>query len=137
MPENLWIIQRSVRHMAERYRVYLDQMFRVDVAVSLRKEGHDVVRASDVGQDRADDSELLQKAIDENRILITLDEHFGDWVVLPLSKHPGVIRLKVNPTTTDNVLDLLLPFLHEHKPSAFRDHLVILSKEREKWVSTG
>jgi predicted nuclease of predicted toxin-antitoxin system len=123
--------------MAERYRVYLDQMFRVDVAVSLRKEGHDVVRASDVGQDRADDSELLQKAIDENRILITLDEHFGDWVVLPLSKHPGVIRLKVNPTTTDNVLDLLLPFLHEHKPSAFRDHLVILSKEREKWVSTG
>ena len=123
--------------MAERYRIYLDQMFRVDVAVSLRKEGHDVVRASEVGQDQTDDSEILQKAIDENRILITLDEHFGDWVVLPLSKHPGVIRLKVNPTTTDNVLDLLLPFLHEHKPSAFKDHLVILSKEREKWVSTG
>jgi predicted nuclease of predicted toxin-antitoxin system len=123
--------------MAERYRIYLDQMFRVDVAVFLRKEGHDVVRASEVGQDRADDSEILKKAIEETRILITLDEHFGDWVVLPLSKHPGVIRLKVNPTTTDNVLALLLPFLKEHGPSAFRDHLVILSKEREKWVNTG
>jgi predicted nuclease of predicted toxin-antitoxin system len=123
--------------MAERYRVYLDQMFRVDVAVSLRKEGHDVIRASEVGQDRADDREVLKKAIEENRILITLDEHFGDWVVLPLSKHPGVIRLKVNPTTTDKVLALLLPFLHEHNPTAFRNHLVILSKEREKWVSTG
>jgi predicted nuclease of predicted toxin-antitoxin system len=122
--------------MAERYRIYLDQMFRVDVAVSLRKEGHDVVRASEYGQGRADDSEILKKAIEENRVLITLDEHFGDWVVLPLSKHPGVIRLKVNLTTTDNVLALLLPFLKEHGPSAFRDHLVILSKEREKWVST-
>ncbi len=71
--------------MGERYRIYLDQMFRVDVAVSLRKEGHDVIRASEVGQDRADDSEILKKAIEENRILITLDEHFGDWVVLPLS----------------------------------------------------
>jgi hypothetical protein len=48
--------------MAERYRIYLDQMFRVDIAVSLRKEGHDVIRASEVGQDRADDSEILKKA---------------------------------------------------------------------------
>ncbi len=36
----------------------------------------------------------------ENRILLTLDEHFGDWVILPLKKHPGVIRIKVNPATT-------------------------------------
>jgi hypothetical protein len=27
--------------------------------------------------------------IAEDRTLITLDEHFGDWAVLPLSVHPG------------------------------------------------
>jgi hypothetical protein len=42
------------------------------------------------------------------------DDHFGDWTVLPLSRHPGVIRLKVNPTTTANTLGLLLPFLRRH-----------------------
>jgi len=85
--------------MPERLKLYLDQMFRLDVAQALRGEGHDVVRASEVGQDRTDDYQILQKAIAENRILVTLDDDFGDWVILPLSKHPGVIRLKVNPTT--------------------------------------
>lgn len=71
--------------MREMYKLYLDQMFRVEVAEALSNEGYDVVRASETGYARADDQQILQKAISENRILITLDEHFGDWVILPLS----------------------------------------------------
>lgn len=81
-------------------------MFRVHVAEALRTEGCDVVRASEVGQARADDEQVLRNAMDENRILVTLDEHFGDWVVLPLSRHPGVIRLKANPATSKSVIAL-------------------------------
>jgi len=103
----------------EPFKIYLDQMFRYDVAEALRIEGHDVMRASEIGQSRADDQKILQKAISENRILVTLDEHFGDWVILPLSKHPGVIRLKVNPTTSKNVIRLLLPFLRNHGSKEF------------------
>ena len=79
-------------------------MFRLNVAEALRGEGYDVMRASEIGQARADDEQILQRAISENRILVTLDEHFGDWVILPLSKHPGVIRLKVNPTQPQKML---------------------------------
>jgi len=122
--------------MPEPLKLYLDQMFRLDVAQALLGEGHDVMRASEVGQARADDHEILQKAITDNRILITLDEHFGDWVILPLSKHPGVIRLKVNPTTSKNVIELLLPFLRLHSSEQFINHLVILSPKREKWIHT-
>ena len=122
--------------MAEPLKLYLDQMLRLDVAQALRDEGHDVMRASEVGQARADDYEILQKAISENRILITLDEHFGDWVVLPLSKHPGVIRLKVNPATSKNAISLILPFLRLYSSEHFRNRLVILSSKRAKWVHT-
>jgi len=122
--------------MPEPYKFYLDQMFSVEVAQALSKGGYDVVRASDTGFARADDREILQKAISENRILITLDEHFGDWVILPLSRHPGVIRLKVHPTTSENVLKILVPFLSLHSPEQMRDHLMILSEERVKWVRT-
>ena len=73
----------------EPLRIYLDQMFRSDVADALRNNGHDVIRASEAGHARSDDEQILQKAIADNRILITLDEHFGDWAVLPLSLHPG------------------------------------------------
>ena len=136
MPGPLLITQRLERPMPEPLNLYLDQMFRRDVALALLGEGHDVMRASEVGQARADDHEILQKAITENRILITLDEHFGDWVILPLSKHPGVIRLKINPTTSKNSIDLLSPFLRIHSSAQFRNHLVIFSPKRAKWVYT-
>jgi predicted nuclease of predicted toxin-antitoxin system len=117
-------------------RLYLDQMLRHEVAQALRDEGHDVLRATEVGQARADDHQILQKAISENRVLVTLDEHFGDWVILPLSKHSGVIRLKINPTTSNNAIKLLLPFLRLHSSDQFKNYLVILSPKRSKWVYT-
>jgi len=120
----------------EQLRLYLDQMLRVDVAETLRDEKYDVLRAHETGQARADDKEILEKAIEENRILITLDEHFGDWVILPLSKHPGVIRLKVDPTTSKNIIELLLPFLRLHRFDQFKNRLVILSPKRVKWIYT-
>lgn len=122
--------------MPELHRIYLDQMVSLDVAHELRGKGHDVLRASEVGQARADDGQILQKAIKENRVLVTLDGHFGDWVILPLKKHPGVIRLKVNPTTGKNILKILIPFLNAYSSEQLKDNLVILSTKREKWVCT-
>jgi predicted nuclease of predicted toxin-antitoxin system len=122
--------------MSEEYKLYLDQMFRVDVAQALSDEGYDVLRAAEIQQSRADDQQILEKAINENRILITLDEHFGDWVILPLSRHPGVIRIKVHPTTSERVLSLLLPFLRMHTQEQFMNYLVILSEKRAKWIRT-
>ena len=55
--------------MPEQLRLFLDQMLRREVAEALRDDGHDVLRASDVGQARADDHQILQKTISEDRIL--------------------------------------------------------------------
>jgi len=116
--------------VGETFKLYLDQMIPSEVGRHLQNQGYDVLRASETGQDRADDQKILERTISENRILITLDEHFGDWVVLPLSRHPGVIRLKVTSTTSGKILNLLLPFLRLHNPEQFRDHMVILSEKR-------
>jgi predicted nuclease of predicted toxin-antitoxin system len=56
--------------MPEPYKFYLDQMFSLEVSQALRKDGYDIIRASETGLARADDQEILQKAISENRILI-------------------------------------------------------------------
>lgn len=122
--------------MPELHNIYLDQMLPLDLAHELRSKGHNVLRASEVGQARADDDIILQKAITENRLLITLDEHFGDWVILPLKRHPGVIRLKINPTTANNIIKLLIPFLNTYSSEQLKNNLVILSPKREKWVRT-
>jgi predicted nuclease of predicted toxin-antitoxin system len=123
--------------MPEQFRLYLDQCLRLEVAEALRNDGHNVVRASDVGQARADDSEILQHAKSDKRILITLDEHFGNWVVLPLKEHFGVIRLKISPTTFTNAINLLVPFLKDHTQEQFKNNLVILSSKRTRWIYKG
>jgi len=117
-------------------RLYLDQMFRSDLAEILRREGHDVLRATEAHQARADDAEILDRARSDGRILITLDEHFGDWTVLPLSLHAGVVRIKVDPTTTTNVALLLLPLLAAEQQEKFRNYLVIVSPRSVRWVRT-
>ena len=76
--------------MPEAFRLYLDQMIQQYVAEVLAGDGHDVVRASETGQARADDRAILEKAILEERSLVTLDDHFGDWAVLPLNRRARV-----------------------------------------------
>ncbi len=122
--------------MPEHLRLYLDQCLRLEVAEALRSEGHDVVRAAEVGQARADDLEILQRAESDRRILITLHEHFGNWAVLPLGEHIGVIRVKISPVSPANVISLLLPFLRDRTQEQFRNNLVILSAKRARWVYT-
>ena len=123
--------------MPDPLRLYLDQCLRLEVALALVEAGYDVVRASEVGQARADDSEILLRIQSEERVLITLDDHFGNWAVLPLRKHPGVIRLKINPATAKNAINLLLPFLKARTQTELRDNLVILSPKRARWIRTG
>jgi len=96
--------------MPKSLRLYLDQMIQVKVADTLRKNGFDVLRCIDTGQERSDDKKILEKAIEQNRTLVTLDSHFGDWVVLP--------------------------FLNRIFAEKVRNKLIILSSTKEKWIKT-
>ena|SRR5665213_2001975 len=111
-------------------------MLRVELASLLRDAGHDVVRAEETGHARADDALILQRAVHEGRMLVTIDRHFGDWAVLPLSEHHGVIRIEAHPTSTANVVKLLFPLLANRSQEDFRNKLVIVSLKRVRWIQT-
>ncbi len=117
-------------------RLYLDQMIGIDVAEALRNDGHDVVRNADAGLSRADDAQILQRAIGDDRVLVTLDQDFGDWAILPLERHRGVIRVRVRPATSQRIVDVLLPFLKAHAGRSYRNYLVIVSWQKCRWIHT-
>ncbi len=117
-------------------RLFIDQMIRQEVAFALRGMGHDVVRAADVGLERADDGFILASACRQNRVLLTLDGHFGNWAVLPLNQHAGVIRLKVHPPTASAIQKVIIPFLERYQQTQFVNMLVILSTRRARWIKT-
>ena len=69
-------------------------------------------------------------------MLVTLDGHFGDWAVLPLKEHTGVIRLRVHPATSENALRLLTTLLSGRTENDFANHLVIAAANRVRWRRT-
>ena len=54
--------------------------------------GHDVVWAGDWAEDPGD-VEIMARAHDQGRILVTLDKDFGELAVLRGHEHSGIVRL--------------------------------------------
>ena len=63
----------------------------------LKKEGHDVITASELGMARASDEKLLKKAAEINRIFVTRDKDFGALVFLKNKVSCGVVLLRSAP----------------------------------------
>ena len=58
----------------------------------LRRQGHDALDARDIGPDPGDRL-LLERAVSDGRILITMDKDFGELIHLHGLRHAGLIRL--------------------------------------------
>ena len=58
----------------------------------LKASGHDVVWTGDWPEDPGDE-EILERAYQEDRILITLDKDFGELAIVKGKPHSGLVRL--------------------------------------------
>jgi predicted nuclease of predicted toxin-antitoxin system len=117
-------------------RFFLDQMVDRCIADILRRMGHDVECAAQAGMACADDLEILEYCAKQDRVLVTLDEHFGDWTVAKLTVHAGVVRLKVHPTSSQNIEKTLIPFLERYATRDLRNILVIVRPAGMRWIHT-
>jgi predicted nuclease of predicted toxin-antitoxin system len=73
-------------------RFLVDQCAGRRVADWLKEKGHDVLEARSFGPDPGDRA-LLARAAAEERVLVTLDKHFGRFVFLERNEQAGLIRL--------------------------------------------
>lgn len=80
----------------------------------LRKEGHDIVTAKELGMERSADEDLLREARRMGRLLLTRDKDFGALVFLKSEDSPGVILLRASP--------VVLSAAHEELKRLFTEH---------------
>jgi predicted nuclease of predicted toxin-antitoxin system len=59
---------------------------------TLESSGHDVVWTGDWSEDPGDE-EILAKANNDGRILVTLDKDFGEIAIVKGKPHSGILRL--------------------------------------------
>lgn len=64
--------------------------------------GHDVVLVAQIGLAKAQDEDILSKAQEQKRILLTRDRDYGNLVFVQ-RRGTGVIYLRILPTTVNAV----------------------------------
>jgi predicted nuclease of predicted toxin-antitoxin system len=73
-------------------KLLLDTCVWGGAAIDLRTAGFDVVWSGEWLEDPGDD-EILAKAYDDSRVLVTLDKDFGELAIVYGKPHCGIVRL--------------------------------------------
>jgi predicted nuclease of predicted toxin-antitoxin system len=87
--------------------------FLADMGVSprtvdwLRSQGHDAIRLNEEGLHRLPDPQVMDKALKEKRILLTMDLGFGALLAMSKSHFPSVILFRLSDETSKAINERL------------------------------
>lgn len=69
----------------------------------LNAAGHDAVHVRQIGLQRATDAEIVQRARQEGRIVLTFDLDFGEILALGVADSPSVVIFRLSDETSASV----------------------------------
>jgi predicted nuclease of predicted toxin-antitoxin system len=75
-------------------KLLLDQGLPLSTAQLLRDTGIDTIHVAEIGLSTAEDTEIVQKAVEEDRVVATLDADFHTILALNEAIVPSVIRIE-------------------------------------------
>jgi predicted nuclease of predicted toxin-antitoxin system len=108
-------------------RFLVDENAGVVVASWIRSLGHEVFSVYEESRG-IDDDTVIQKAFDENRILITSDKDFGEKVYREQRPHRGIILRRVANECSANKIDVLQKLLVEY-PEQLSDNFIVVTEK--------
>jgi predicted nuclease of predicted toxin-antitoxin system len=89
-------------------KLLLDQGLPRSAAALLREVDIDTVHVAEIGMSAAEDAEILQKAREDGRIVVTLDADFHTLLALAEATSPSVIRIRIERLRAQALSNLLL-----------------------------
>lgn len=109
-------------------RFLVDECTGPVVAKWLRDQGQDVFSVFEEARGMGD-NEIVEKAHNEDRILITNDKDFGEKVYRDKKPHKGVVFLRLNDERARSKIDVL-DRLIENYSSRLTDNFVVVNEDR-------
>ncbi len=93
--------------------------FLVDVGIGKKVEtwlidnGYDVLSVRDIDP-RLLDQAILQIAVSENRIVVTMDKDFGEMIYRAKQPHTGVLLLRLDDAPSDEKVRVVAHIINNH-----------------------
>ncbi|MGC9335466.1 MAG: DUF5615 family PIN-like protein [Anaerolineae bacterium] len=113
-------------------RFLVDECTGPAVAGWLRQQNHDVFSVYEQARGMEDDR-IIQKAFDENWILITNDKDFGEKVYRERRPHRGIVLLRLDDESSISKIDALQRLLRDYSeriPGSF----VVVTETRVRFA---
>jgi len=110
--------------------------FLSDVGISrsttqeLRRCGHSVLHLREEGLQRLSDPEILDRARQEKRIVLTFDLDFGDLLAACSHELPSVIIFRLQDQTPSSVTPRLLDVIHKRKDELEAGAILVVEEGR-------
>lgn len=111
-------------------KLFLDENLSTQHAAELRAHGHDAVAVVEAGLAGATDEQVLRFAVENERVLVTLDADFANVMRFPPEGTCGVVRLKVHPPTEDRILQTIYRALVFLKDLNVNGRLVVIDEDK-------
>ena len=115
-------------------RFLVDECTGPKVAEWLRAQNHEVF--SVFNQMRgADDEQIIQKAFDENWLLITNDKDFGEKVYRERRAHHGIVFMRLTDERAANKIEVLRRLLESYAEK-LPNQFVVVTETRVRFART-
>jgi predicted nuclease of predicted toxin-antitoxin system len=111
-------------------RFLIDNALSPKLAAGLRNAGHDAVHLREIERQTAPDSEVLARALEEHRVIISSDMDFGDLIAASGLARPSMILFRRVERKSDSRLALLLKNLASIHRELEQGSIVILESSR-------
>ncbi len=115
-------------------RFLCDENVARSVFVYLQKSGHDTTHVADVASG-VPDEEVLRRAFNEDRIILTHNRDFGNALRVPFHQHAGIILMRLRSVRPDFIIQRLEQFLIHHGEADLRGRLVVLGAKNNRFYA--
>jgi predicted nuclease of predicted toxin-antitoxin system len=113
-------------------RFLVDECTGPSVAAWLHRQGHEVFSVFDEARG-IEDNDVIEKAYNENWILITNDKDFGEKVYRERQPHRGVIFMRLEDERAANKIEVLRRLL-ERYADKLADRLVVVTDTQVRFA---
>ena len=96
----------------------------------LRDMGHDSLHLRDEHLERAEDPVILEKALNEERVLLAHDLDFGELIAASAARLPSVIIFRLRDMRPHRVNEYLQRIIADHSDSLEKGVIISVTENR-------